>query len=225
MRFRTDAKPIPRAPSPPRVTAYPRRVGQPRSKFSVATFRDDWNFVVFPLHALPAVNLLQFIALFLGIPYCGRLSLLRSNCYFAGDIRPFILVASPTVRQSGSLRSLLKSTIYSAMASDSSSEVADSPQKSTPASSPPPQTPTDVKMGDTGVSEAMLKEEERMRISREKEDAINEERLKGERQKDIDGGSETVDKKYKALEFLLSQSKVCESPQRLQIQQATKIAP
>jgi len=82
---------------------------------------------------------------------------------------------------------------------------------STPASSPPP--PEDVVEKDVadagfGVSDAMQKEEEQMRKKREKEDLARDKRLETERRKDIEGGEEKVDAKFKALEYLLSQSKV-----------------
>lgn len=82
---------------------------------------------------------------------------------------------------------------------------------STPASSPPP--PEEVVEKDVadavfGVSDTMQKEEEQMRQKREKEDAVRDRRLKKERRKDVEGGPEKVDAKFKALEYLLSQSKV-----------------
>ena len=50
------------------------------------------------------------------------------------------------------------------------------------------------------------------RISRirEKEEAKRDERMAKERQKDVDSGKDAVDHKFKALEYLLSQSKVSE---------------
>jgi ATP-dependent DNA helicase len=87
---------------------------------------------------------------------------------------------------------------------------ADSPptDHSTPASSPPAaRYDNDAKMED-GISEAMRREEEAMRRKREKEEAERDVRMERERQKDLEAGSEEVDKKFKALDFLLSQSKV-----------------
>jgi ATP-dependent DNA helicase len=54
----------------------------------------------------------------------------------------------------------------------------------------------------------MQKEEEQMAKAREKEDAKRERKLAAERQKDMKEGSGALDTKYKALEYLLSQSKL-----------------
>jgi ATP-dependent DNA helicase len=54
----------------------------------------------------------------------------------------------------------------------------------------------------------MQKEEEQMAKAREKEDAKRERKLAADRKKDMEGGSSAVDTKYKALEYLLSQSKL-----------------
>ena len=86
-----------------------------------------------------------------------------------------------------------------------SSDTYSSPQKSTPASSPPPETPD---MASQDVSESMLKEEEQMRIQREKVDAKRDAKLQKEVEKDLKGGEKAVDSKFKALEYLLNQSKV-----------------
>lgn len=51
-----------------------------------------------------------------------------------------------------------------------------------------------------------------MRLNREKREEQYEKKLAKERQKDIKGGDEAVDTKFKALEYLLSQSKVLEIP-------------
>lgn len=83
---------------------------------------------------------------------------------------------------------------------DMSSEVADESAKSTP--------PTSPETRDGGPTEAMQKEEARMQEARRKEDEKREKKLAAERQKDLDGGSGAVDTKYKALEYLLSQSKL-----------------
>jgi len=61
------------------------------------------------------------------------------------------------------------------------------------------------------VSAAMEKEEEQMRLKREKEEMEREEILKKERDEELQGGPEVTDNKFKALEFLLSQSKVSSS--------------
>lgn len=54
----------------------------------------------------------------------------------------------------------------------------------------------------------MREEEEKMARIREKEEAKRDEHMAKERKKDIEGGKEVVDTKFKALEYLLSQSKV-----------------
>jgi ATP-dependent DNA helicase len=64
---------------------------------------------------------------------------------------------------------------------------------------------------DTGISEAMLREEERMRKAAEKKQAARDNKMEAERRKDLSAGTEAVDKKFKALEYLLNQSKVSRS--------------
>jgi ATP-dependent DNA helicase len=59
-----------------------------------------------------------------------------------------------------------------------------------------------------GVSDAMQKEEEQLRKNREKEDARQEAKFEEERRKDAEGGQQFLDSKFKALEYLLNQSKV-----------------
>jgi len=59
-----------------------------------------------------------------------------------------------------------------------------------------------------GVSGTMRAEEERMRAVSSKEEQQRASRLEKEREADIKGGKDGVDTKFKALEFLLSQSKV-----------------
>lgn len=58
------------------------------------------------------------------------------------------------------------------------------------------------------VSGTMRAEEERMRAVSRKEEEQRASKLEKEREADIKGGKEGVDTKFKALEFLLSQSKV-----------------
>lgn len=70
---------------------------------------------------------------------------------------------------------------------------------------------------DTGISEAMLREEERMRRVAEKKQAARDEKMEAERRKDLNAGTEAVDKKFKALEYLLNQSKVSRSTVQLKI--------
>ncbi|KAF2089686.1 SWI/SNF chromatin remodeling complex component [Saccharata proteae CBS 121410] len=57
-----------------------------------------------------------------------------------------------------------------------------------------------------------------MRKRREKADLARDKKLEAERQKDMDGGSEAVDTKFKALEYLLSQSKLYSSIMLSQMQ-------
>ena len=61
---------------------------------------------------------------------------------------------------------------------------------------------------DYGVSETMREEETRMREISEKDEEKRQKKLEQDRKKDLDGGSAAMDSKYKALEYLLSQSKV-----------------
>ncbi|CAK3980235.1 Lymphoid-specific helicase [Lecanosticta acicola] len=73
------------------------------------------------------------------------------------------------------------------------------------ADSTPPTSPET--RGD-GPTEAMEKEEAKMAEARRKADEKRERKLAAEREKDIKGGKDVVDTKYKALEYLLSQSKL-----------------
>ncbi|KAF1811631.1 hypothetical protein P152DRAFT_514776 [Eremomyces bilateralis CBS 781.70] len=68
------------------------------------------------------------------------------------------------------------------------------------------------------VSQSMQSEEENLRTAHEQEDAKRDEELKKERQQDLSGGKGAVDKKFKALEYLLSQSKLYSSIILQQIQ-------
>jgi ATP-dependent DNA helicase len=68
--------------------------------------------------------------------------------------------------------------------------------------------PTSPETRNNGLTEAMQKEEEQMAKAREKEDAKHERKLAAERKKDMKEGSGALDAKYKALEYLLSQSKL-----------------
>lgn len=78
-------------------------------------------------------------------------------------------------------------------------------QKSTPASSPPP---ADIMDDSEGVSKGMQSEEDRMKTQREKADAKRDAELEKERQADIEGGKEILDKKFQQLEFLMNKSKL-----------------
>lgn len=94
--------------------------------------------------------------------------------------------------------------------------MTESPQQaaSTPASSPPPRP--DVDDGDIkgtaksqlGVSETMEEEERKMAAISRKDEEDRDRKLREDRQQDIKGGEKAVDSKFKALEYLLSQSKV-----------------
>ncbi|SMQ54551.1 unnamed protein product [Zymoseptoria tritici ST99CH_3D7] len=59
-----------------------------------------------------------------------------------------------------------------------------------------------------GTTDAMQKEEAKMAEARRKADEKHEKKLASERENDRKGGKEVVDTKYKALEYLLSQSKL-----------------
>ncbi|KAF2135866.1 uncharacterized protein K452DRAFT_354213 [Aplosporella prunicola CBS 121167] len=99
----------------------------------------------------------------------------------------------------------------------SSTNASSTSPKETPASSPITDSIME-KNDNNGVSSDMLKEEEQMRRAREKADAKRDQRLEKERQKDIQGGQEVVDSKFKALEYLLSQSKLYSSIMLAQMQ-------
>ena len=103
------------------------------------------------------------------------------------------------------------------------SEVGAKSSDTTPPSSPPSGSSARDKMakgqgGDdtmdvdanpsTGVSATMEAEERRMQEASRKQDEARDLKMQKERQKDIDGGSEAMDSKFKALDYLLSQSKV-----------------
>lgn len=64
----------------------------------------------------------------------------------------------------------------------------------------------------------MLAEEKRMSELRRKQDDKRDRELAAERKKDMEGGKEVVDQKYKALDYLLSQSKLYSS---IMLQQMT----
>jgi len=68
--------------------------------------------------------------------------------------------------------------------------------------------PTSPDNGSDGPTKAMEREEASMAEARRKEDQKRERKLAAQREKDRKGGPEAVDTKYKALEYLLSQSKL-----------------
>ncbi|KAI9706991.1 MAG: hypothetical protein M1820_004579 [Bogoriella megaspora] len=88
---------------------------------------------------------------------------------------------------------------------------ASSTPAATEAHSTPPTSPAstmETGEGGMGVSETMRVEEEKMLAASNTEEAARADKLEKDLKKDIEGGTEGVDKKYKALEHLLSQSKV-----------------
>ena len=68
--------------------------------------------------------------------------------------------------------------------------------------------PTSPESRDGRPTEAMQKEEQRMAEARRKRDEKRERDMAAEREKDIKDSTQVVDQKYKALEYLLSQSKL-----------------
>ncbi|KAK4553752.1 putative ATPase [Recurvomyces mirabilis] len=80
-----------------------------------------------------------------------------------------------------------------------------SPEVEDMAKSTPPTSP---EARDDGPTDIMQKEEARMAEARRKESDKRERKLAAEREKDIKGGAGAVDSKFKALEYLLSQSKL-----------------
>ena len=68
--------------------------------------------------------------------------------------------------------------------------------------------PTSPETSGDGLTEAMEREERRMAEVRRKQDEKREREFSAVRQKDMEGGEEVVDQKFKALEYLLSQSKL-----------------
>ncbi len=104
------------------------------------------------------------------------------------------------------------------MASSSPRSPATMTEKSasTPPSSPPSAglSPANlVEDGDAGLgsalSETMRAEEKAMLDASRRHEEARDRELEKERQSDLQGGSSAVDTKFKALEYLLSQSKVC----------------
>ncbi|KAF2722940.1 SWI/SNF chromatin remodeling complex component [Polychaeton citri CBS 116435] len=74
--------------------------------------------------------------------------------------------------------------------------------------STPPTSPSINGVDENGPTTAMEKEEAAMAKARAKEDSKRDRKLAAQRQEDINGGAKHVDQKYKALEYLLSQSKL-----------------
>ncbi|KAL9083337.1 MAG: hypothetical protein Q9159_005845 [Coniocarpon cinnabarinum] len=67
---------------------------------------------------------------------------------------------------------------------------------------------TDLADDADGISATMQQEEKRMEEASRRAEEERDKRLQQDRQKDIQGGSKAVDQKFKALEYLLSQSKL-----------------
>lgn len=84
--------------------------------------------------------------------------------------------------------------------------------QTTPASSPPPSDDDAIK--DVDISDAMKREEEAMTRKSQKEQEKRDKAMEEERKKDLEAGSDNVDKKFKALEYLLNQSKVVNAGNR-----------
>lgn len=68
--------------------------------------------------------------------------------------------------------------------------------------------PTSPETAETAAPSAMQKEEEKLAAARRKQEEKRDREMAAEREKDIKAGPEAVDSKYKALEYLLSQSKL-----------------
>ncbi|KAK4999404.1 putative ATPase [Elasticomyces elasticus] len=92
-----------------------------------------------------------------------------------------------------------------------------------PAASTPPTSPDAI---DPSISSTMQKEEERMQEARRKQDQKRSQALEVERKKDIESDKEVLDSKYKALEYLLSQSKLYSTIMlsQMQAQEASEAA-
>jgi hypothetical protein len=58
------------------------------------------------------------------------------------------------------------------------------------------------------ISDSIQAEEDKLRKTREHAESVEIKRMAEERQKDINAGSEEINKKHKALQHLLNQSKV-----------------
>jgi ATP-dependent DNA helicase len=72
----------------------------------------------------------------------------------------------------------------------------------------PPMSDDETKPPGNRLSRTMEEEEAKMAVAREKEDQKHDRRLAAERAKTLKGGQDAVDSKFKALEYLLSQSKL-----------------
>ncbi|KAI9798520.1 MAG: hypothetical protein M1833_004787 [Piccolia ochrophora] len=93
------------------------------------------------------------------------------------------------------------------------SQASESRETSSPPSSPPSEDSPDGHKSNNGetpveISESMRQEEERMERAALKEEAKRNKKLKAQREKDMKGGDEAMDKKFQGLDYLLSQSKV-----------------
>lgn len=80
-----------------------------------------------------------------------------------------------------------------------------SSERAASAASTPPTSPETQNGGPTSAMEA---EEARMAKERQEQDEKWDRDMAAKRKQDLDGGKEVVDQKYKALEYLLNQSKL-----------------
>lgn len=74
-----------------------------------------------------------------------------------------------------------------------------------------------------GVSATMRAEEERMREASKQEEITRDANLEKQRQEDMKGGQDGLDKKFKALEYLLSQSKLYSTIMLSQMQKQEEV--
>lgn len=79
--------------------------------------------------------------------------------------------------------------------------------------------PTSPDNHEDGPTKEMQHEEDRMAEIRRKHDEKREKQLAAQREQDLKGGKDAVDSKYKALEYLLSQSKLYSA---IMLEQMTK---
>ncbi|KAF2430164.1 SNF2 family helicase/ATPase-like protein PasG [Tothia fuscella] len=107
------------------------------------------------------------------------------------------------------------------MPSSRSSNMSAAESIDTPNTSPPPADNDTTK--EEGISEAMRAEEEEMMRKRQEEQTKRDKEMAKERRKDIEGGSKNVDKKFKALEHLLNQSKLFSTIMLSQMQKQEEV--
>jgi hypothetical protein len=83
-----------------------------------------------------------------------------------------------------------------------------------PPNLPSPPSPSSPGGMEAAISTTMLREEQELLEEREKSDALHEQELLRKRQEDIAAGAPAIDKKFKALDYLLGQSQVRQFKQR-----------